>query len=439
MATNIQTNVIKTDDNHRLVEFTVPFGEMDRLFDKSLGEFRKQVSMKGFRPGQIPKQLFVSRFGDEVYHETVSRVVENDLKNEFEKIVETWKTDENLEIAAPAKQHGELLAERGQDLVYKLGIALNKPLVVQGYKELGISVHATVIAEEEINDVIQKVRKRFAKEVLVERPSKFGDVVKGSYLKQVIDGVEKPLPPNPNFELEICEELDIEELKNALMGLNAGEEKEFTIHYPDSYSGSEYRGKTVDYKIAIAGIYELELPATDEFYSMVEAKDEADLKSKITDDILKDKKQKACQIAIGEAMDRLIEKNPFPVLEEQIKYTAMRSLQHNHSGYEDEEITVSEEQLNSMRPDISRAIQEERILRSIVEQEALKPTQGQVDARVQEIAYNARMDFATVKDAMRKNGQINKIREDLKLELAQFLLIGETLPEKQSETATEKP
>jgi FKBP-type peptidyl-prolyl cis-trans isomerase (trigger factor) len=340
LAINIQTSVSKTDDNHRSVEFTISFGEMEKLFDKSLGEFRKQVSMKGFRPGQVPKQLFVSRFGDEVWHETVNRVVENDLKNEIEKIVEIWKTDEKLEIAAPAES-GELLAERGQDLVYKLSIALNKPLVVQGYKDLGISVPASVVAEEEINDVIKEVRERFTKEV--------------------------------------------------------------------------------------------ELPPTDEeFYSMVGAKDEADFKAKITDDVLRGKKQKAMLIALKDALDRLIEKNPFPVLEEQIKYTAMRSLHHSHHSHEEdeEEITVPEEQLNAMRPEIIRAIQEDRILRSIVEQETLKPTQGQVDARVEEIANSAGMDFASVKDTMRKTGQINRIRETLKLELAQNLLIGETLTEK---------
>jgi FKBP-type peptidyl-prolyl cis-trans isomerase (trigger factor) len=342
LAINIQSNVLKTDDNHRSVEFTISSDEMKKMFEKNLGEFRKQVSMKGFRPGQVPKHLFVSRFGDEVWRETVGNVVENELKNEFEKIVETWRTDENLEIAAPAEP-GEISAELGQDLVYKLSIALNKPITIQGYKDLGISVPASVVAEEEINDIIKDVRERFAKDA------------------------ESP-------------------------------------------------------------------PTDEEFYSMVGAKDDADLKSKVTEDVLRDKKQKAILTALREALDKLIEKNPFPVLEEQIKYTAMRSVQrhhHHHHGHsheeEDEEITLSEEQLKEMRPEITRAIQEDRILRSIVEQEGLKPTQAQVDARVEEIAYSAGMPFATVKDTMRKTGQINRIRENLKLELAQNLLIGEKL------------
>ncbi len=347
MAINIKNNVVKTDDNHRSVEFTVSSDEMEKLFEKNLGEFRKQVSMKGFRPGQVPKQLFVSRFGDEVWRETLVNVVENELKNEFEKIVETWKTDEKLEIAAPAEP-GELSGARGQDLVYKLSIALNKPIAVQGYKDLGISVSASVVAEEEINDVIKDVRERFAKEA------------------------ETP-------------------------------------------------------------------PTDEEFYSIVGAKDEADLKAKVTDDVLRDKKFKARQAALKEAFDILIEKNPFPVLEEQIKYTAERSLQHHHHSHhhhdhsheeDEEEITVSEEQLNEMRPEITRAIQEDRILKAIIEQEALKPTQAQVDARVEEIANSAGMDFASAKDTMRRNGQINRLRENLKIELAQNLLIGETLAEK---------
>jgi len=439
LAINYQTKISETDANHRSVEFTVSFSEMDKLFEKSIGEFRKQVSMKGFRPGQIPKQLFVSRFGDEVYRETVDRVVQNDLKNEFEKMVETWKTDEKLEIAAPA-EFGELKFERGQDLVYKLTIALNKPLAVQGYKDLGVKVPATVISEEEINDVIKEVRKRFAKEILAERPSKIGDFVEGRYLKQVIDGKEKALPENPAFAFEISEEVNLEELKDALVGVKAGEEKEFTIHYPSDYPNAEFKGKTANYKVAITGVYELELPAqNEEFYSRVGAKDEADFKSRITDDVLKDKQQKTRQTALKEAFDKLIEKNPFPVLEEQIKYTAERSLRHHHNHYghnhEEEEISISKEELDAMRPEVSRVIQEDRILRAIIEQESLKPTQGQVDARIQEIADSAKMDFASVKETMRKNGQINKLRETLKLELAQNLLIGESLPEKTQESA----
>jgi trigger factor len=429
LAIKPETNISITDDNHRSVEFTVSIGEMEKLFDKNISEFRKQVSIKGFRPGQVPKQLFVSRFGDEVYRETVDRVVQNDLRAEFEKLVETWKTEEKLEVAAPAEP-GECQFERGQDLVYKLNIALNKPLTVQGYKDLGIKAPAPVVAEEEINDVLQGVRKRFAKEVLVSRPSKLGDVIKGIYLKQVISGEEKILPQDPSFVFELGETINLEELKVALTGVSAGEEKEFTINYPEDHPKAEFNGKIGEYKISISGIYELELPEqNEEFYTMLGAKSEADFKERVTDDILKDKQQSARQVALKDALDKLIETNPFPVLEEQIKYAAFRNLQRNRYGDEqaEEELRISKEQLDDMRPEISRAIQEDRILRSIVEQESLKPTQAQVDAKIEEIAKSMRMDFTIAKDTMRKNGQINKLRESLKIELAQNLLIGETL------------
>ncbi|MDR1812071.1 MAG: trigger factor, partial [Candidatus Fibromonas sp.] len=344
------------------------------------------------------------------------------------------------EIAAPAEP-GELQFERGQDLIYKLTIALNNPITVQGYKDLGVKVPATVVSEDEINDVVKEVRKRFAKETKVERPSKIGDFIEGKYLKQVIDGEEQTLPEDPSFAFEISEDVNVKELRDALTGVKAGEEKEFTVHYPDDHTSEKFKGKTATYKVAITGVYELELPALNqEFYTRVGAKDEADFKSRITDDIIRDKQQGVRQIALKEAFDKLIEKNPFPVLEEQIKYTAERSLRHHHSHYghdhdEEEEISIPKEQLDAMRPEVSRVIREDRILRAIIEQESLKPTQGQVDARIQEIANSAKMDFASVKDTMRRNGQINKLRETLKMELAQNLLIGESLPEKTQESA----
>ena len=432
MAINPKTSVSITDENHRSVEFRVSIGEMEKLFERNISEFRKQVSMKGFRPGQVPKQLFVSRFGDEVYRETVEKLIQNDLRQEFEKLVDTWKAEEKLEIAAPA-EHGELQAVRGQELVYTLNIALNKPLTVEGYKDLGVKVSAAIVSEEEISDIAQGMRKRFAKDILVSRPSKLGDVVKGVYLKQVADGEEKPLPQNPNFEIEVSDEIALKELRDAMIGVSAGEEKDFTINYPEDHQNPEFKGKTAEYKVSISGVYELELPElNEEFYALIGAKDEAEFKERITDDILKEKKQRAREISLKEAFDKLIEKNPFPVLEEHIKYTAERSMQqhrhrHGYNNQEDVEINISKEELDAMRPEVSRAIQEDRILRSIIEQEGLKPTQEQVDARIEEIAKSARMDFASVKDTMRKNGQINRIRENLKIELAQDMLIGESL------------
>jgi trigger factor len=431
LAINPKISVNATDENHRSVEFRVSISEMEKLFEKNISEFRKQVSMKGFRPGQVPKQLFVSRFGDEVYRDAVEKLVENDLRQEFEKIVDTWRTEEKLEVAAPAEP-GELEAERGQELVYTLTIALNKPITAQGYKDLGVTVSASVVGEEEVEDIVQGMRKRFAKEILVDRKSKLGDVVKGTYLKQSADGEEKPLPPDPDFELELTDDMPLKELRDALLGVSAGEEKDFTIHYPSDHHNPEFKGKTADYRVSISGIYELELPEqNEEFYTLIGAKDEAEFREKITDDILKEKKQRAREISLKEAFDKLIEKNPFPVLEEQIKYTAEKSLQNHHhrhgDSHEHEDIKISKEDLDAMRPDVSRAIQEDRIIRSIIEQEGLKPTQEQVDAKIEEIAKSARMDFAIVKDTMRRNGQINRVRENLKVELAQNLLIGESL------------
>jgi len=345
LAINPEISISVTDENHRSVEFIVSVSEMEKIFEKNINEFRKQVSMKGFRPGQVPKQLFVSRFGEEVYRETVDRVIQNDLRVEFEKIIDKWKTEEKLEIAAPA-ECGELHVVRGQELAYKLTIALNKPLTAQGYKDLGVKIPDVLVGEEEINEVIQDVRKRFTKE---------------------------------NSDLD-------QSAQDA------------------------------------------------EMFAAIGVKDEADFKERVSEDVLSDKRRKARQTALTEAFDKLIELNPFPVLEEQIKYSAERNMQRYHHGHEhEEEFKISQEQLDAMRPEITRAIQEDRIIHSIIEQEQLKPTQAHVDARIEDIAKSAMMDFAAAKDAMRKNGQINKLRETLKIELAENLLIGESLPERAQE------
>ena len=52
-----------------------------------------------------------------------------------------------------------------------------------------------------------------------------------------------------------------------LKGLEAGAEKEFTIHYPDDYAVKEMAGKSVDYAVNVKDVRKRVLPALDDEFA----------------------------------------------------------------------------------------------------------------------------------------------------------------------------
>ena len=70
-------NVQITDINETRKTLTVTLdkGEVDGEYNTILGEFTKQVSLPGFRPGKAPAAMVAKRFGKELKDEFKQKVI----------------------------------------------------------------------------------------------------------------------------------------------------------------------------------------------------------------------------------------------------------------------------------------------------------------------------------------------------------------------------
>ena len=125
---------------------------------------------------------------------------------------------------------------------------------------------------------------------------------------------------------------------------------------------------------------------------------------------------------MNEAIDKLIEANPFDVpharVIDLIKYTLKRNAGTN------EDIEPTDEDLKTLEPEAVREIKKHRILEFVANKEKLKPTQAMVDARIENIAKAYGVDAKTLKDHFRQSGRTVAIRDELRVEMASDLLVG---------------
>ena len=410
----MSVEIKETSATLRTLEVTIPQEDLKAPFEKKLSQYKKQVSMKGFRQGQVPKAMILKQFGDSIHHEVVNEMVDKVLNEELKKAniipvgqLKVTKFNDDKETAV------SLTVE----------VEMDPEIDIKGYADTGITVPQTAVHEEEVQAEFDHLMKMWSQDEHVDRAAQKGDVVVGNYLEVVIDGEKQELPENREFRSLLGESAS-PGFDEGLTGANAGETKEINFKYPDDHKDERYRGKTAQFKVEVTDVRKIVPPTLDEeFCKKVGVKDEAELKSNIAESLANQKQDAAKTKAINEAIDKLIEQNPFEVpnarVVDLIKWSINRNVQDPKDAVE-----PTEEQMKTLAPEAIREIKKHRILEFVATKEKIRPAQAQVDARLQEMAKSYHIEFEDLKSHFRQSGRINQLREELRFQMAADFIVG---------------
>jgi trigger factor len=410
----MSVEIKETSATLRTLEVTIPQEDLKAPFEKKLSQYKKQVSMKGFRQGQVPKAMILKQFGDSIHHEVVNEMVDKVLNEELKKAniipvgqLKVTKFNDDKETA----------------VTLTVEVEMDPEIDIKGYADTGITVPQTAVHEEEVQAEFDHLMKMWSKDEHVDRAAQKGDVVVGNYLEVVIDGEKQELPENREFRSLLGESAS-PGFDEGLTGANAGETKEINFKYPDDHKDERYRGKTAQFKVEVTDVRKIVPPTLDEeFCKKVGVKDEAELKSNIAESLANQKQDAAKTKAINEAIDKLIEQNPFEVpnarVVDLIKWSINRNVQDPKDAVE-----PTEEQMKTLAPEAIREIKKHRILEFIATKEKIRPAQAQVDARLQEMAKSYHIEFEDLKSHFRQSGRINQLREELRFQMAADFIVG---------------
>ena len=410
----MSVEIKETSATLRTLEVTIPQEDLKAPFEKKLSQYKKQVSLKGFRQGQVPKAMILKQFGDSIHHEVVNEMVDKVLNEELKKA--------NI-IPVGQLKVTKFNDDKESAVTLTVEVEMDPEIDIKGYAETGITVPQTAVHEEEVQAEFDHLMKMWSKDEHVDRAAQKGDVVVGNYLEVVIDGEKQELPENREFRSLLGESAS-PGFDEGLTGATAGETKEINFKYPDDHKDERYRGKTAQFKVEVTDVRQIVPPTLDEeFCQKVGVKDEAELKSNIAESLANQKQDAAKTKAINEAIDKLIEQNPFEVpnarVADLIKWSINRNVQDPKDAAE-----PTEEQMKTLAPEAIREIKKHRILEFVANKEKIRPAQAQVDARLQEMAKAYHIGFDDLKSHFRQSGRINQLREELRFQMAADFIVG---------------
>lgn len=416
-------DIQETSAVERTLSVSIPQDDLKAPFEKKVQKYRKEVQLKGFRPGSVPKTMIIARFGDAIRHEVVDETVNELLTAELKKA--------NIAPVGQLKV-SDFKDDKEAPITFTVKLEVDPVIDIKGYADLGITVPDTFVAEDEVKKEYDRLMQMWSSDEHVDRAAVKGDVVVGNYLEVVIEGEVQELPEKREFRTILGESAS-PGFDEGLVGSKAPETREISFTYPADHKDEKYRGKSAVFKVEVTDVREILPPKMDEeFFKQIGVENDEDLRKNIQESIASSKKNAAKAKAVNEAIDKLIEANPFEVpnarIEDFVRYTLSR-----HSNQPAEEIQPTEEELKELSPNAIREIKKHRILEFVATAEKIKATQALVDARIRELADSYHVDFEPLKANLRQSGRIVAMREEIRLEAAADFIVGIRPEEKKAE------
>ncbi len=382
---------------NRQLAVTIEVGQerVEKELRKAAKKVASQYRIPGFRPGKAPYHIIVQQFGlANLYSEFVDELGQELFSEAIEQ-----------EQIQPYAQ-SSLEDIQFEPLVYKLVIPLEPQVKLGDYRSMRVEEEAIEIDPSAVEQRLEMYRDEYAGWEEVERPSQFGDMLSVD-VKSVIapeadeEGAEEIVVLDEmDWEITLDEENPMEPagFDRELLGMSAGEEKEFVLGWP-AESQSIYAGKQAQFRVKINRVESYDKPAlNDDFAKLIGPDYETieDLRRSVVEGLEEEARNAAEGRFIDKVLDTLVEQSeleyPPVVIEDQID-AMIRDTEQQLRRFGIEDFGAFLRQTNqdleqyreNVRPNATTIALRNLVLSEVIKQEAFEVTDEEIEARVRQM------------------------------------------------------
>ncbi len=324
----MKVNVTSTKGLESKINVIVTKKEIQEKIDAKLDEVKDTISLKGFRPGKVPKELLKKQFGKVLYGE----VVEKTLNDSTQRALK----EKNIK---PAGQPKIAIKSSGEDKDLEFTIEVEKFPNIK-------KVLLNKIEIEKYNVKADKKDLELRLNQLAESSKKYKDKINSEAAKKndlvifdyeaTVDG--KTFDGNRGEKLQIVlgKDLFIKDFDKQIIGAKKNEERIVKVKLPDNYPKKELSGKNAIFKCKIINIQIPEEQKIDNNLAKnMGAKDLTDLKLIIEKQISKEYENITNQLVKKKILDQLDKQYKFDLpkgMVEEEKKTVEHTFVHEKMG-----------------------------------------------------------------------------------------------------------
>lgn len=273
--------------NEHNVIVTIEKEEWTKALDDSFKKKNANTTVKGFRKGKAPKEVYLKEYGIESLFMEAADLV---LPSAYKKAIE----DNNLVPVCEPRVDIKGIDENHIELEFNI---ITKPEIkVSSYKNLDVKKETPKVSKKEIEDEILSLQNRFAEIIEKENGAvENGDIAVIDF-EGFVDGKAFEGGKGTDYSLEIGSGTFIPGFEEQVIGQKVSETKDINVKFPDEYV-ADLAGKDAVFKVTVKKIKTRVLPELNkEFfqdlgYEDVNTKEE--LETKVKEHILEHKNEDA--------------------------------------------------------------------------------------------------------------------------------------------------
>ena len=337
--------------------------------DEKYNEIRKDVVLKGFRPGKVPTEILKRQFGKAVYGEVIDKV----LKDTTTKALEDNKIKPAGQPKIDLKSFGE-----GKDLEYIISVTELPIIDVSSINKIKVDDYEVKIDNAETDkriDQIAKSQNNF-KEADEKYIAKIKDLVVFDY-KATVDGNDFEGNEGKNTQLVLGKDLFIKGFDKQLEGVKKNDTKRVEVNLPENYPKKELINKKAIFDCKINSVKTPEeVKINDDFAKTLGAKDLNNLKELISKQINDEFKNSLDLISKKQILEQLekqkLDDLPQNLIEQEVQILSQ--------GMKEDELKKNKK---SLEEQAQKRIKTGLILNAFGEKNNIKVSQDEVNAEIQ--------------------------------------------------------
>jgi trigger factor len=235
-----------------------------------------------------------------------------------------------------------------------------------------------------------------------------------------------------DVSVEIGGKDTVQAFTDALRGSKAGQELKFEVTYPGDFGQKRLAGKTVAYKVEVKGIQQKVQPELNDAFAKELGNYESleDFRKKLREHLAADKKHRLLTDTRNRLVDALVEKFQFPVPESLVQSQidtrlerGLRALAAQGMRTEDMRKLDFDRLREAQRESAAGEVKGTLVLDRIADVENIQVSDEEVERELQVISLQTREPLETLRERLKNEGSLARIREQLRREKTGGLLV----------------
>lgn len=399
----MKVEVRQMEDLKREIHIEVPAETVSRKIDDKLKEIQAKTELKGFRRGKAPITLIRQMFEDQVKGDVAEEVIKATYPDAVRQ--------HDLKVASyPTVTELKFTDEGGMNYVAAVEVFPEITSVV--YDGLTVINPEVEVADDEVNSVIEELRKRNATVTVVHREVGTTDLVVVDIEK--LEDTKNVLGQDrfENSSVDLRNPMTVKEFKEHLPGKKVGDQVEIAVSYPEDYPDVQFAGAKLQYRVTVKEVKEQVYPEVNDAFAKrtEQAETLLELRLKIRQRLEMQKKDEIRREQKNQLIGQLTQKNMVPLPQGMVDEYVDNVIEDFKKQYKD----VDEEEIRrSYRPIGENMLRWNMLMHRLAEQEKIEVLASDTDKLIARFADNYNITPEQAKEALGRSSKVADLRDSI--------------------------